>query len=207
MSLKRPAGYGTTTATATATAIATAASTTPTTALSFFSRTESITSTRRPWSEFFKFSSFSLPLTYNDAMSRIKRNVNNFCVNYVMVMLFILFVSLLWHPVSMIVFIIVFIAWLYFYFARDDPVVVFNQELDDRLVLCCLSLITILALVFTHVWLNVLVALIIGVVVVGVHACFRSTDDLFLDEGSAAEGGLVPVMGSQPVRLTGYTRI
>ncbi|XP_031268885.1 PRA1 family protein E [Pistacia vera] len=205
MSLKPPNGYGTTTAAAATTSTST--STNPTTALSFFSRTESITSTRRPWRELLNLSSFSRPISYNDAMSRVKRNVNNFRVNYAMVMLFILFVSLLWHPVSMIVFIIVFIAWLFFYFARDDPVVVFNQVLDDRLVLCCLGLITILALVFTHVGLNVLVALLVGVVVVGVHACFRSTDDLFLDEESAVEGGLVSVVGSHPVRLTGYTRI
>lgn len=107
----------------------------------------------------------------------------------------------------MIVFIIVFIAWLFFYFARDDPVVLFNQTLDDRLILGCLTLVTILALVLTDVGLNVLVGLIVAVVLVGVHASFRTTEDLFLDEESAAEGGLVSIVGSQPARMTGYTRI
>ncbi|KAJ4719682.1 PRA1 family protein [Melia azedarach] len=127
MSLKPPTGYGTTAATSTT------AKTTAPVAVSFFSRAESLTATRRPWGEFFNTSSLSLPLNYNDALSRIRRNANYFRVNYVMVTLFVLFVSLLWHPVSMIVFIIVFIAWLFFYFARDDPVVLFNQTLDDRL--------------------------------------------------------------------------
>ncbi|KAK0599423.1 hypothetical protein LWI29_005156 [Acer saccharum] len=202
MSLKPPSGYGSTTVTSAA-----PSTTTANTSLSFFTRAETLTATRRPWKELLEFSYFSCPISYNEAMSRARQNANYFRVNYAMVVLFILFAGLLWHPVSMIVFIVVFVAWLFFYFARDNPVVVFNQVLDDRLVLGGLALVTVLALVFTHVGLNVLVALLVGVIVVGVHASFRRTDDLFLDEEGAAEGGLVSVVGSRPVRLTGYTRI
>ena len=71
---------------------------------------------------------------------------------------------------------------------RYGPIVVYGRKVDDRTVLVALSVV-------------------VGVCVVGSHAAFRGTEDLFLDEESAAEGGLLSVVGSQPLRLSGYAPI
>ncbi|XP_022719140.1 PRA1 family protein E-like [Durio zibethinus] len=164
--------------------------------------------TRRPWPELFSISSFSLPISSAEAKTRIKLNLSYFRVNYVIIMLTIVFLTLLWHPTSMIVFLITFIFWWFFYLFNDNPVVVFNKTVDDNIVLGVLSFATVLLLVLTHVGVNVLVGLIIGVVVVGVHAAFRGTEDFGFSVEVEEENGLPSVVGSQPLRPTsGYNRI
>ncbi|XP_028807960.1 PRA1 family protein E-like [Neltuma alba] len=167
---------------------------------------QSVYATRRPWEEVFALYSFNRPFTFGEATMRIKRNLSHFRVNYVLIVLVILFLSLLWHPISLIVFLVVFVAWFFLYFFRDEPVMVFNRQIDDRVMLVALGLVTIVALILTGVWLNVLVSILIGLAVVGLHAAFRSTEDLYVDEQDASDGGLLSVVASPP-RRTGYPKV
>ncbi|KAL8548084.1 hypothetical protein ACS0TY_007414 [Phlomoides rotata] len=162
------------------------------------SRTQSLFATRRPWSELMAHpSSYSLPHSFSDLSSRIRRNLTYFRVNYAMFALLILFLSLLYHPISMIVFIVIFVFWFLLYFFRDEPVVVFHRIVDDRWVLIGLWIVTVVGLILTNVWLNVLVSVLIGAAVVMLHATFRVTEDLFLDEDEISDSGLSSVVAAR----------
>jgi hypothetical protein len=165
--------------------------------------------TRRPWKEMIQPHALNLPTTFNQCFQRIKTNLAFFRMNYTIVVLFILFLSLLWHPVSLIVFIIMMFAWLFLYFLRDDPLMVSGSAVDDRMVMMVLSLVTVVALFLTNAKVNIIVALPIGVVVVVVHGGLRETDDddqLFVDEeGLGSAGGDDAKMPLKNAASSSYT--
>ncbi|KZV31822.1 hypothetical protein F511_25935 [Dorcoceras hygrometricum] len=149
-------------------------------------------SARRAWREMFEFHSFNLPSSFSGAVERVKTNAAYFTTNYVIVILLIIFLSLLWHPISLIVFIAVMAAWLVLYFLRDEPLVICGRRITDRVTLAVLSVLTVVVLLLTDAVANILVALAVGVVVVVIHAPVMKTDDLVFDE---AAGGLLRSSG------------
>ncbi|KAJ4952713.1 hypothetical protein NE237_029545 [Protea cynaroides] len=145
--------------------------------------------TRRPWMEMILLQALRVPSSVSDAFARFKTNVAYFRMNYTIIVLLIVFLSLLWHPISLIVFVIMMAAWLFLYFMRDEPLMIFNRTIDDRIVLIVLSVLTLIFLLLTRATLNIIVSLLIGLAVVLLHAVFRKTDDLFMDEEAMSSGG------------------
>ncbi|XP_042053445.1 PRA1 family protein F2-like [Salvia splendens] len=141
--------------------------------------------TRRPWREIADIHSFSLPRSFSEAVARVKTNLVYFSVNYAIVALAIVFLSLLWHPTSLIVFLAMLAVWLFLYFLRDEPLVIFGRLVSDIIVLIVLGVLTIFVLLFTDATTEILSSLLVAVVVVLVHAAVRRTDNLCPDEESA----------------------
>ncbi|KAI3759750.1 hypothetical protein L6452_07786 [Arctium lappa] len=145
--------------------------------------------TRRPWKEMFNLRWINFPHGVSDGFSRIGTNVGYFRMNYVIIMLLILFLSLLWHPVSLIVFVVMMAAWLFLYFLRDEPLMIFHRVIDDRVVLVVLFVVTIVLLLLTGATMNILSSILIELAVVVVHAALRRIDDLSFDEDLLDAGG------------------
>lgn len=136
--------------------------------------------TRRSWRVM--ITSLSPPESVGSAVQRLVTNAGYFHVNYAIVVLLTLLVSLLWHPGALIVFIATMFAWMFLYFLRDTPLVVWGYGVEERLVLVGLSVSTVALLFLTKatVFLGGIAA---GFVAVLAHSVFRRTNDLGLDEG------------------------
>lgn len=141
--------------------------------------------TRRPWRLMFNLHSLGLPANFHDAITRIRGNLGYFRMNYAIVVLFVLFVSLFWHPISLIVFVAMMAVWLFLYFLRDEPLVLFGRQIGDQVVLVVLSLVTLVVLLLTRATWNIVTALLVAAAVVLLHAVVRRTDDLMPDEEAA----------------------
>ncbi|KAF7806990.1 PRA1 family protein D [Senna tora] len=157
----------------------------------FKETSQSVMSSRRPWRQLLDFSALSFPSSISDATTRMTQNASHFFSNYTLILLVILFLSLVYHPFSMVVFLVVFAGWYFLYFSRDEPLSVFNWVVDERVVVVGLGVITVVALILTHVWLNVLASLAIGIVVVCLHAAFRGTEDLVMDDQESPYGPML----------------
>ncbi|XP_022721089.1 PRA1 family protein F2-like [Durio zibethinus] len=144
---------------------------------------------RRPWKLMFSIRSFNFPGNLSEAIFRVRPNLAYFCMNYAIIVVLILFLSLLWHTISLIVFLVMMAAWLFLYFLRDEPLVIFNRTIDDRVVLIVLELLTIVFLLLTHATLNIFGIAFDWCGFVLVHASLRRTDDLYDEESAGLMSG------------------
>uniref|UniRef100_A0A0D3DWR6 PRA1 family protein n=1 Tax=Brassica oleracea var. oleracea TaxID=109376 RepID=A0A0D3DWR6_BRAOL len=109
-------------------------------------------------------------------------NTVYFQTNYTIVVLFSVFLSLVWNPLSLLILLAIIGAWLFLYFLRDEPLTVFDREIDHRVVLIAMSVITLSILFLTDAKLNIAVAVVAGVAVVLSHAAVRKTEDMYQNE-------------------------
>ncbi|CAF2050340.1 unnamed protein product [Brassica napus] len=143
--------------------------------------------TRRSWKQMLDLHSFNFPRKIATVITRIKANTVYFQTNYTIVVLFSVFLSLVWNPLSLLILLAIIGAWLFdislfLYFLRDEPLTVFDREIDHRVVLMAMSVLTLSILFLTDAKLNIAVAIVAGVAVVLSHAAVRKTEDMYQNE-------------------------
>uniref|UniRef100_A0A0D9WDQ3 PRA1 family protein n=1 Tax=Leersia perrieri TaxID=77586 RepID=A0A0D9WDQ3_9ORYZ len=137
---------------------------------------------RRPWRELADPRAASVPRGFRDAYLRARANLAHFTMNYAIVVLAVVFLSLLWHPISLIVFLACLVAWLVLYFLRDEPLALCGHVVGEGVVLSFLSVITLVLLLLTGATVNILTSLAVGLVVVLLHAVFHRPADSIDEE-------------------------
>lgn len=165
-------------------------------------RARSALVTRRPWRELTDLHALGLPASLGEAYLRIRANSARFLMNYAIIVLLVIFLGLIWHPVSLIVFVASMAAWLFLYFLRDEPLVVFGRTIGERAVLIGLSVVTLALLLLTKATANILISLAIGAVIVLAHAALRRTEDAF---GEDDDGRCYTPVGSAPAAVLSST--
>ncbi|PIN08842.1 Prenylated rab acceptor 1 [Handroanthus impetiginosus] len=147
----------------------------------------------RPWPQFLDLSALSLPISLSEATYRLTQNLRYFLPNYVVITLLIFLVTLVSRPLSLILFLCIFAAWIYLVFLRDEPLTILDYDIDQKIILGLLAVMTLVALLWTKVWLKLLISLIIGAVIVLIHGILRAPEDSMAD---SPYGSLLNVVDS-----------
>ncbi|KAK1321556.1 PRA1 family protein B2 [Acorus calamus] len=189
------------------TAESTTTSAAPTTALRAFITHLAETSRRaldhrRPWLEVIDRSAFSRPESTTDALSRLRKNLSYFKINYLALLALVLALSLLSNPLSLLTLAALLSAWslLYLFRPSDPPLVLLGRSFSDRETLGGLVVVTVVVIFLTSVGSILISALMAGAALVCVHGALRVPEDLFLDEAettsaAAAPGGFLSFLG------------
>lgn len=146
---------------------------------------------QRPWSEVFDRNYFAKPDSVADATNRMKKNLSYFRVNYAVLATVVLGIGLLWHPGSLIILLALTAAWIFLYFSRSEPVVLFDRSYSEREVLIVLGVITFVVIFLTSTGSTIFMGLAMAAALVAVHAALRTPDDLFLEEPDNVSGSFL----------------
>ncbi|KAK6138722.1 hypothetical protein DH2020_027533 [Rehmannia glutinosa] len=147
----------------------------------------------RSWQQFLNPSALSLPISLSESTYRLTQNLRFFLANYALLTLVIFLVTLLTRPLSLILFLCIFAAWIYLIFWRDEQLNVFDYDIDQKIVLGFLVVMTLGGLFWTGVWTRLFVSLIIGAVIVLIHGVLRAPEDSMED---SPYGSLLNVVDS-----------
>ncbi|GKV19741.1 hypothetical protein SLEP1_g29965 [Rubroshorea leprosula] len=79
------------------------------------------------------FLDFSAEENGNDLDGNVL-NLTHFRVNYILLLLPVLFFSLIYHPFSLIILLVILIAWVFLYLAREEPLLLCSYIITDRVV-------------------------------------------------------------------------
>ncbi|KAF7816173.1 exocyst complex component EXO70B1-like [Senna tora] len=153
---------------------------------------------RRPWIELLDRTAICRPESLAEAASRIRKNLYYFRVNYLIVLALVLAVSLLSHPLSLLLLGALIGAWLFLYVLRpsDQQLVIFGRAFSDCEALIGLSLVTVVVILLTSVVSLLVSTFTMGLVIVCAHGAFRVPEDLFLEEQGPWASGLFAFVGN-----------
>lgn len=145
---------------------------------------------KRPWAELVDRTQLAKPESFSDALTRARKNWIHFRINYSLVLVGIVALSLVFNPVSLFFLAALLAAWTYLYLVRSEPLVAFGRTFSEGEVLLGMSLFTVALVFMTNVGSTLISALAIGAAICFLHGAFRVPDDLFLDEQETTGGFL-----------------
>lgn len=149
-------------------------------------------SRHRPWSELVFAGAYCLPERFSSLPLRLKTNYRYFFVNYTIVVgTCAAFALITISPVALIVVGTIIALWLLFHFFREDPLILWNFQVGDRTVVLFLVLASVWAIWFTSSAVNLAVGVGVGLLLCTIHSVLRSSDEIYLEEDGAVNGGLI----------------
>lgn len=152
---------------------------------------------QKPWPELLDRSVMSKPANVGEAVTRIRRNVKYFRINYLVIMLASTAVSFLMHPTSLFMLALLAASWVYVLFIRQTPIVFGERTLTDREKVLGMSAISFIMIFFlTSVGTVFFSALAFSAAVISVHGACREPDHLFMDDVEADQSFMSMLTGA-----------